>query len=700
MEDQKPRLHFVDVLRLIALLQMVNGHTLHALLTTRVRHGAFYDGYLYFRGLVSVAFMLAAGLAFYVTVLLREDARSRPAERRRRVARAFEIIAIGFLLRFPLSALLSFDMHVARGALRQLLPVDVLPCIGVSLLVLELVAFVRDRRVVVLGCAALASMAALLTPWASTLPAALPFGVITTWLGPQLGSSFPLLPYAGFVFAGVVLGAIALPVGVATPSRGIGLRLAGASLVLAGSGWIAARVPATLLPAPNPGVHTPSFFLMKLALVALACAALVISLRRLRGLPRPLAVLTRETLGIYVFHLFVLYGFPFALAHRIGQELSLPAALAASGCMITASAGFGLAWHRAKSLQLSRRVWPALRPGLIALSSAWVMLLTLPLAALGGSGSNQRAASVRSVALSVEDLASSERFLVDALGFRREGAERHRSGAELDALTGLRGAYSTSRRLKLGLERIELVHFDLPSGRPSPEDTRSNDLWFQHLALVTSDITRSSNRILARGGRAISSGPQTIPASNAAAGGIRAFYFRGPSRHPLELIYFPPGKGRPRWQAKTPARTLGIDHTAIAVSNTERSRKFYADLLGLRVTGTSFNFGPEQEALSGVPGARVRITGLRGPEGPGIELLEYESPQGGRLSPADTHANDLWSGEITLAVPDLDQRTALLQAAGVRILSSGIRDVRALDLGATRALSVLDPDGHPLCVVE
>ena len=93
MEDPKPRLHFVDVLRLLALLQMVNGHTLHALLTASVRQGAFYEGYLYFRGLVSVAFMLASGLAFYVTVLLREQTRSEPAERRRRVARALEIIA-------------------------------------------------------------------------------------------------------------------------------------------------------------------------------------------------------------------------------------------------------------------------------------------------------------------------------------------------------------------------------------------------------------------------------------------------------------------------------------------------------------------------------------------------------------------------------------------------------------------------------
>ncbi|HKP63800.1 MAG TPA: heparan-alpha-glucosaminide N-acetyltransferase domain-containing protein [Polyangiales bacterium] len=355
MKDPKPRLHFVDVLRLIALLQMVNGHTLHALLTTRVRHGAGYDAYLYFRGLVSVAFMLAAGLAFYVTVLLREPAANPRAERRRRVVRALEIIAIGFLLRLPLSALLSFDLHSARGALHQLVAVDVLPCIGVSLFVLELLARARDRRLVVLGSGLLACGAALLTPWASTLSPALPYGLVTAWLGPQTGSSFPLLPYAGFVFAGVVLGGIALPRGVATQPRTIAGRLLCAGALVFAASLLVSDIRA------RPGVHTPSFFLVKLAIVTVVCAALVLGLSRMRGLPRPLSILTRETLCIYVFHLLVLYGFPLALARRVGQQLSLPSALAASGCMIVASAGFALLWHHAKSLQLGQRLWPAVR---------------------------------------------------------------------------------------------------------------------------------------------------------------------------------------------------------------------------------------------------------------------------------------------------------------------------------------------------
>ena len=67
---------------------------------------------------------------------------------------------------------------------------------------------------------------------------------------------------------------------------------------------------------------------------------------------------------------------------------------------------------------------------------------------------------------------------------------------------------------------------------------------------------------------------------------------------------------------------LGIDHTALAVSNTGRSIRFYRRL-GLRVAYRSRNFGPAQARLDGLPGARAGITGLRSPasSGPGIELL-------------------------------------------------------------------------------
>jgi len=70
----------------------------------------------------------------------------------------------------------------------------------------------------------------------------------------------------------------------------------------------------------------------------------------------------------------------------------------------------------------------------------------------------------------------------------------------------------------------------------------------------------------------VSTGPQTLPPSIKADAGIKAFYFRDPDQHNLEIIYFPVGKGDPRWQANTDKLFLGIDHAAIGISNTDGLR--------------------------------------------------------------------------------------------------------------------------------
>src|SRR5207244_11554715 len=152
----------------------------------------------------------------------------------------------------------------------------------------------------------------------------------------------------------------------------------------------------------------------------------------------------------------------------------------------------------------------------------------------------------------------------------------------------------------------------------------------------------------------VSTAPQTLQPYIPAALGIKAFYFRDPDQHNLEIIDFPLGKGDPRWQQKKDKLFLGIDHTAIGISNTDASLKFYRDLLGLHKAGESENLGTEQEHLNQVFGAHLRITGMRANAGPGIEFLEYPSPRDGRPRPADIHATDIVHWQPMVVPDDVD----------------------------------------------
>jgi catechol 2,3-dioxygenase-like lactoylglutathione lyase family enzyme len=270
-------------------------------------------------------------------------------------------------------------------------------------------------------------------------------------------------------------------------------------------------------------------------------------------------------------------------------------------------------------------------------------------------------------------------------------------GEPYEKLTGVFGARMRVVTLGLGQEQIQLTQFIAPpGGRPIPPDSRSNDLWFQHLAIVVSDMDTAYATLRGYNVQHVSTAPQILPDYLTAAAGIRAFYYRDPDGHNLELIWFPEGKGAPRWQSKN-RLFLGIDHTAISIAQTEHSLRFYRDILGLTIAGESENYGTEQEHLNMVFGAHLHITGLKAPDGGvGIEFLNYLSPPGGRPIPVDTRPNDLWYWQMTMLVPNAQAAYTRFRAAGVAVISAGI--VTLPD--SEKAFLVRDPDGHAVKIVE
>jgi catechol 2,3-dioxygenase-like lactoylglutathione lyase family enzyme len=305
------------------------------------------------------------------------------------------------------------------------------------------------------------------------------------------------------------------------------------------------------------------------------------------------------------------------------------------------------------------------------------------------------AEAVESVGLTVADLGVSTRFFVDVLGFSADGEPSEVSGRRFELLHGVFGARARVVRLRLGSERVELTEYLAPRGRPYPAETRGNDRWFQHIAIITSDMTAAYARLRDRGVAHASTGPQRLPDWNPGAGGIRAYYFRDPDGHFLEVLQFPPGKGDPRWQARD-ALFLGIDHTAIVVDDTTRALAFYRDGLGLTLAGQGENHGEEQEHLNNVFGARLRITTLRAASGPGIELLHYLAPRDGRPAPLDLRASDLahWQTTVRGRAP----RALLVDQHGGGLVSPDVVDAEPW-FGFARGLVLRDPDGHAIRAV-
>lgn len=307
--------------------------------------------------------------------------------------------------------------------------------------------------------------------------------------------------------------------------------------------------------------------------------------------------------------------------------------------------------------------------------------------------------AVDAVGMTVADVDRSAEFYSNVLSFEKV-SNAEVTGEAYEHLEGVFGLRMRVVRMHLGDESIELTEYLAPKGRPIPVDSRSDDRWFQHIAIIVSDMDRAYQWLRQHKVEHASSGPQLLPEWNKNAAGIRAFYFKDPDGHPLEILQFPPDKGAPKWHHPAKKLFLGIDHTAIVVGDTQASLKFYRDTLGLAVVGESENYGTEQEHLNNVYGARLQITSLRAAAGPGIEFLEYLAPRDGRPAPADMRANDLAHWQTRLITPDADTAAQTLRAGKFGFVSPGVVSLPDTQLGFQKATLVRDPDGHVMALIQ
>lgn len=301
-------------------------------------------------------------------------------------------------------------------------------------------------------------------------------------------------------------------------------------------------------------------------------------------------------------------------------------------------------------------------------------------------------ARIDRVVLIVSSLDRAEEDYVRTFGCRVE--QRGDIAPALTRVLSVPGARGRRSLLRLGRERIELLEFTARAGRPYPADSTSTDLWFQHFAIVVTDMTAAHRRIMAnRRFRPISRrGPVRLPEGS---GGVTAFKFRDYDGHPLELLAFPEG-GVPGGGSRTEGPFAGLDHTAIAVSDTIRGTEFFCSVFGFTVGSCTDNRGPEQADLDAVDDVQVSVTRVAPDQpAPRLELLHYHVGTR-RPIPADAASNDIAATHSVIQVASLDATAAALRRRGTPL---GDHDLRILD-GGIRAVRVSGPDGHLFLVEE
>ena len=308
--------------------------------------------------------------------------------------------------------------------------------------------------------------------------------------------------------------------------------------------------------------------------------------------------------------------------------------------------------------------------------------------------SGAAATRLRRIVLVTADLDAAERFFAEAFAF--ELVSRGEEDASLPLLLGTPDARARQTIMRLGEQEIGLLAFD-PPGCIYPAESNATDLWFQHFAIIVSDMNAGYQRLQAasRFVPISENGPQLLPPTS---GSVTAFKFRDAEGHPLELLAFPPESRPAYWAAKAAGSIfLGIDHSALAVGDTARSIEFYSTCLGLRCDVQTENSGPEQTQLDAIPSAAVTVTGLKpaGVATPHVELLGYHV--GTRRPIADaTSSRDIAASLLVLETDRFDPIVEALTEARACFVSPGVVTLAS----GQQAVAVLDPDGHRLVVSQ
>lgn len=311
MTVQKERILFLDLLRFVAVVMMVEGHTIDVLLAEEFKtaDSSFFSAWSYFRGFTAPIFMFTSGVVF--TYLLAK--RNLPFNENPRVGKGIKrfvtLMIIGYLLHLPTLKFYALE-RVTEEQWRMFFNVDALQLIASGLLFVIAVYFIADKfnlnlQKLLLTATVLLlifSPAASLINWTEIFP--LPLAAY--FYGGDL-SFFPLFPWLGYVTAGAVLGVyLSKRRQMLAERKTLFLFLSIGFYLIVFSALIGVLKETVF--ANADWLWTSKITTFRVGVIFLLLSLLFGITFRVKTVPASIINYGTHTLSVYVLHLMILYG--------------------------------------------------------------------------------------------------------------------------------------------------------------------------------------------------------------------------------------------------------------------------------------------------------------------------------------------------------------------------------------------------------
>ncbi|WP_083832041.1 heparan-alpha-glucosaminide N-acetyltransferase domain-containing protein [Ignavibacterium album] len=339
--DKKHRIIFIDLMRAFAVLQMVQGHTVDALLAPEYRLLDYpvYAVWNFMRGMTAPIFMFTSGTVFTYLFRLVDEPFEKNPRVKKGIKRFLLLLFLGYLLRYPTYKVFDFS-DVTKEQIDIFFAVDVLQLIGFGLLFLMISAFISEK--LKLGD----TITFLLIGLAFIIPS--PFFAKIDWLKyfPQPianyfyagnGSLFPLFPWAGYVILGGILGSYLArnPLVFKTNNFSIRLVLIGILLILISIIYMMLNSGKSISNYSDSYTYDTIIFRVGFVLILTGIVSYIS--QSINSIPRIIILIGRNTLLIYVVHLMIIFGSAWnpGLSMIWGNSLSASTTILIALIMIT-----------------------------------------------------------------------------------------------------------------------------------------------------------------------------------------------------------------------------------------------------------------------------------------------------------------------------------------------------------------------------
>ena len=339
------RLGYLDWLRGITVLVMIEAHTFDAWTMASERARPWFGRLMLLAGMAAPLFLFLAGVAISLSAASQIRRGAAPDVAAHRVEqRGWQLFRYAFLFRLQ-----SFVLGGFRTP-RSLLKVDILNVMGPAIaLTARLWGAGRSRWARAAWIAVATVAVVLVTPWIRTTPLLDPLPDPLEWyIRPPVGQgAFTLFPWAAFVPAGALLG---LAIDGAGSSAWRPARLQ-AGILATGLALVALGVWAAQQPAIFPATFwttSPTYFVFRVGLLLLL--VVVAWAWSVRPWARPEAARPLETLGVgslfvYWVHVELVYG---VATRPLRHALTLEQCLVAWAVFSLAMFALLLGWNASR----------------------------------------------------------------------------------------------------------------------------------------------------------------------------------------------------------------------------------------------------------------------------------------------------------------------------------------------------------------